>query len=247
MEAGNQSFVKKGLHREEVNLEAYRRRYNKLVLAFTLFFIFLAVITVALITYLVQSESFEESIHRNPPSIDQIDTPIVDTESEVFNLSLQKAAQELELAASLILNSSALTEAKSELALNHCREWLQIGSGQLREAIRVNPLPGRPSNQLRVEMASLIAAAEKDINSCLSELSAADSSAAVDKVWSTVIGAAAYLDDRGDFLMSYRDKMWRRFRETAGAAVEFNLVVVCLFGMQMFFIFFLFWKIIKSG
>lgn len=246
MEAENSNFVKKSLHKEEVNLEAYRRRYSNLVLAFKLFFISLTIITVVLITYLVQSEALDESIHNNPPSL-QIDNPIATTESEIFNLSLQRAAQELEFAASLILNYSASSEAKSELAFSRCREWLPIGSGQLREAIRVNPFPERPSNQQRVEMANLIVAAEERINSCLRDLAATESSAAVDEVWTAVGGAAAYLGERGDFLMRYRDKMWRNLMETAGAAFQFDLTVVCLFGLQMFFIFFLFWKIIKSG
>lgn len=197
---------------QQLELAAYRNRYNRLLLAFKLFFISLTLITLAIITYLIKSESSASSASH------QIHNPIAANESEAFNLSLQSAAQQLERAASLTNSAS-------------CRQRLQIGTLNLREAIRIWP---NPSGKQRVQMENWIVAAEESIESCL------DGDQSDDGVRAALIGAAADLRDRGS------DKMWSGLWKSVGDVILENMIVVCACGLQMLFIFFLYWTIVKS-
>lgn len=141
MDLESNHSVNKFLVDEEV--EACRKRFNKLRIIFKFFFITLTLIIAAVITYLVQFES------------------------EIFNLSLQNSAHELDAAVSFLLSNY------SGAAFASCGEWLNDGSEQLRGAIRVNPFPTPPGEKQRIEMASRVAAAERDIESCLGDLAAA--------------------------------------------------------------------------
>ncbi|KAL1566295.1 hypothetical protein AAHA92_01923 [Salvia divinorum] len=201
------------------DLAAYRRRYNRLILAFKLFFISLALITLAIITYLIQSESSSSSL--------RIYNPIAAaTESGKFNHSLQSAADELQRAASLTNSAS-------------CRQGLQIATLHLREAIRISQ---KPSEEQRVQMGNWITAAEEIIDSCLDDPSAAPDG----RLRAALVGAAADLRDRGVFLMSRRAKMLRGLWKAVSDVILENMIVVCACALQMLFVFFLFWTIIKS-
>lgn len=92
-------------------------------------------------------------------------------------------------------------------------------------------------------MASRVKAAEVYIESCLDDLAmASTTAAAANDVRERVSAAAAYLSERGEFLMSFRQSR----PETVWDLILENLIVVSLFGFQMVFIFFLFWTIFKS-
>lgn len=247
MESEKHNFVKKSLIEEDETLAAFRKKYKKQILIFKVFFISLTLIIGALIIYLVQDNTSEsdQSIPLNP--VVQTSNPIIGTKSQIFTVSLRTAAEELDDVTSLILS---ISDTNTEFALKNCWKSLRHGSGQIRyalEAMGVNPFSETLSNEEKVEMLYRIFVAEENINSCLDDLEKVESTAAIE-VRTKVLQAKVYLSGRGDFLMDYYDDVWHKFWSTITAAwgmVFANLFIVCLFGLQFLFMFYLFWTISK--
>ncbi|KZV39871.1 hypothetical protein F511_18675 [Dorcoceras hygrometricum] len=222
------------LPQEDATLLAFRRRRKKLIVIFSTFLIFVALTIAALITFLILDSgletfgrtaavdpslqafcSFADSTSSCLASVEPIlYTKQVTNPNQIFTLSLETAAEELEI---LISNST------DQSSPGGC------SSTSLREALnRINGTMSLEDGLHRYELMNRIEAAEEDLKVCTA---AADQS---EKVKSTAAGglerARMFLGYSREFLSGY-DDVW----VASGAPwylVEENVFAIVILGSQ---------------
>ncbi|GFP99367.1 hypothetical protein PHJA_002080800 [Phtheirospermum japonicum] len=200
---------------QDANLYTFHKR-NKILILISLFLILsLTVVLGVLITHVV---------HNNPPSVNPavkafcLDTPsclkafnpIISVKSrigpsQIFTLSLQTAAKQLE---------NVINDKTAMIGFENCSSSLRVGLGRIRDALatmRVDPFVEMQSNEQRAEMMNKIDAVEENLNSCLDDLgSRAESTAVISEVTAKVQEVMVYVNRSGDFLLGY-PAVLRRF------------------------------------
>ncbi|KAL7139219.1 hypothetical protein ABFS83_09G036300 [Erythranthe nasuta] len=233
-------------------LRSFRRRNKTLIIILTTFFMPLALTTTAFSFYLLHRGFPEtaESISENTavriffsnaacdnPSCKEafnsilINKSIVDP-TQILHLSLQAAAEQLDDVISYVTTSAAF--------FKNCSDSLRNGSGRIREAlevIRVNP----SQEIMRFGLMHKISAAEEDLKACVDDLG--NSTAAARELIARVHRVMVYVSTSGEFVYYYRKVSDRRWSEYDALR---DVVGVCIFVLEGWFIFVVFRKIWRS-
>ncbi|KAL7139220.1 hypothetical protein ABFS83_09G036400 [Erythranthe nasuta] len=236
-------------------LRSFRRRNKTLIIILTTFFMPLALTTTAFSFYLLHRGFPEtaESISENTavriffsnaacdnPSCKEafnsilINKSIVDP-TQILRLSLQAASEQLD-----DVISSFMSDETTAAAFKNCSDPLRSGSGLIREAlevIRVNPSP----EIMRFGLMHKISAAEEDLKACVDDLG--NSTAAASELIARVHRVMVYVSTSGEFVYYYRKVSDRRWSEYDALR---DVVGVCIFVLEGWFIFVVFRKIWRS-
>lgn len=143
------------------------------------------------------------SVNSDPPScfgalIPKIAGKSVSDPNQIFAISLQSAAEDLQVSIDLLTLSG-------KLMLSNCSDLLRDGLGQIRDpiaAMRVDPFVESKSDEQRGEMMSRIVAAEGDLEECLADLAGIG-----DGIGEALVEAKAHLNGAGDFLIGYAEAL----------------------------------------
>ncbi|KAL9155907.1 hypothetical protein ABFS82_09G037300 [Erythranthe guttata] len=260
------------LHGEENHhekLSKFRARNKTIILVSTAFFITLTLIITALIFHLVRNIRSQQSdpytIHLLPVSqlqsfhpcnmtscsgtnYSDLPEPAVTDPNRVFILSLQAAAVQLQNI------TSSLTTTTTSSSFNNCSVSLRHRSGQIREVLdtmRVDPFVGRLSMEQRFEIMKRISVAKENLMSCVRGMGEMESTAEIEEVRAEVLRVIVYLRSSGENLVRYR-KFVREFHsDVAGDywrnMISDNMFIISMCGLQLVFIFFLYWTLFRFG
>ncbi|KAL7139217.1 hypothetical protein ABFS83_09G036100 [Erythranthe nasuta] len=250
---------------DDANLSKFRRRNNILILVFATFSISLTLTISALIFNLVRhvdSESghltrlnpavraFYEAAICNTPSCREAFNPIINNitrtrsiitdPNQIFILSLQAAAEQLQ-------NITITTD-------KNCSDSLRFGSDQIRyvlATVRGDPFVEKRSFGQRVAIVEGIGLAEDDLNPCVDYLLDDVESTAVREVRAKVLRVMVYLSSSREFAGRFYEEMHQRYRDVAVVdwrnMVSDHMFIICICGLQLLFIFFLYWTLFRFG
>ncbi|KAH6767777.1 hypothetical protein C2S52_018760 [Perilla frutescens var. hirtella] len=234
---------------EDANISTFRRRNKIIAAVFILLIISLTLLIAALIIQLRRSHKASSS-HKSvgfPPILDFcsfssaptclatlnpiITHKLITDPNQIFTLSLQTAAKHIQH----LINTSLSNAPNS--SFNSCSNSLRGGLGRIRESlatVRVDPFVESLSNEQRVAMKNRIVAAEEDVESCLDYLAAGEMTAKLVDVQVCLISAV-------DFLDGYT-RMRPKEIDLYLSIIAENL---CVWGLQLLFIFCLFCSLFR--
>ncbi|KAL3640595.1 hypothetical protein CASFOL_015563 [Castilleja foliolosa] len=252
MKSMNDNTLKTTLVQQDPNFSTFRRR-NKILILISLFLILtLTVILGALITHVVHTNPRFHDPPVNPavkalcdaaadtPSCLKAFNPIISVKSrpadpsQILTLSLQTAAKKLEN----VINVTTGTNN-----LKNCSSSLRVGLGMIRERLRVDPFVEMKSEERRAEMMNK-SIVVKILKSCLDDLRRVEPTAVISEVKAKVQQVMVYVNSSGGFL----DPLVLRRIYYDSYVVHTGMIgpeMCVLFGLQLLFMFFLFFSLFR--
>lgn len=248
---------------ESAALSTFHKRNKILTLICLLFIVCLTVVIAALIIYLVRYENSTSALESfcfvafNISSCIKTFDPIISTKSvsdpnQIFTLSLEEAVKELENVISLLQSNTAPIRDGNETVakFKNCSTSLADSLTQIRDALgkmRASPLVEAQSEGQWAEMMNEIRAAEENLRSCIDDLTTVEETPDVSEVRAKVVGVKAYVNGGGDFLLGFAEVL-QMFGSDNGSVdwgtinLE-NLFGICVGGLELCFLFFMFWSL----
>ncbi|KAK4437080.1 hypothetical protein Salat_0041900 [Sesamum alatum] len=253
---------------ENVALLTFRRLKKILIVSFLVFFVCLTVAITVLIIYLVRTQDSTSEDHKptllnpalqafcfvasNTSSCIKMFDPIVSAKSvsdpnQIFTLSLQKAVKELKNIIPLLPSNTIPSRDGKETVtkFKNCSISLRNVLSQIRDTLRkmrANPFVEAQSDEQRAEMVYWITAAEENLDSCIHDLATDESG-----VRAAVLGVKAYVNGGRDFLLRFADVLQMFWIDNGSADWGIinleNLFGICVGGLELFFVVFMFYTL----
>ncbi|KAL0286054.1 UNVERIFIED_CONTAM: hypothetical protein Sangu_2751500 [Sesamum angustifolium] len=260
------------LGEEDVALSTFRRRNKILILVFLLFSVCITVVIAVIIIYLARNGSSMSGkptllnpalqafcfVASDRPSCIKTFNPIIRGKSvsdpnQILTLSLQQAIKELENVIPVVQSNTVRIRDGNDqtvAAFKNCSTSLLDALSQTRDALgkmRANPFVEAQSDEQRAEMVSQITAVEESLGSCIEVLETVEATD-VSEVRAKVFDAKAYVNSGGDFLLRFDEVLqmvWSYSVTDRGLILE-NLFSICMCGLQLIFVFFLFLALFRT-
>ncbi|PIN14421.1 hypothetical protein CDL12_12956 [Handroanthus impetiginosus] len=247
-----------------ITLLAFRKRNKIIILFFFLLIISITLILGTLISYLIHNDTLQVSQPQINPAVEAfcyvsyntsscirttnyiINTKSVsDDPNQIFTLSLQTAAKELQNVISFLLTFGSVEP--DVIAFENCSRSLHDAMGEIRDILglmRVNPFVEEQSDEQRVEMMNEVSGAGENIGSCLDYLDKVNGSTAT---IAKLLQAKEYVNISEDFLIEYAEVLQMFWSDNGDRGLNFEIMFgICMGGiLQLLFMFFLFWSLCR--